>query len=148
MNCKQAKSIQLTDIIDKLGFKPYKSYMGGGELCYLSPFRTETTPSFFINKNDNTFFDFGESIGDKGSIKYLDFSNTSHSVADALRFLTDLGFSSDHYTKPLFSFEKQNNIPSKNVESDGIKDLCFVRAGEVEHPAIFWHLNGEAYQTF
>lgn len=144
MNCKQAKKISLTDLMDRLGYKPSHSYKGGQELCYLSPFRAEATPSFFINVSENVYYDFGMGEGDSGSlefaIKYLETNNKPHTVSDALKWLSDLGFSKENYTKPLFPFEKRNTIAPKNLESDGVRDLQFIRAGQVEHPAIFQYL--------
>ncbi len=144
MNCKQAKNICLTEIMEKLGYKPSQSFKNGDELCYLSPFRSEATPSFFINSSKNTFYDFGMGEGDAGSvefaIKYLETNNRPHSVSDALHWLSSLGFGKDHFTKPLFPFEKQTNIAAKNLEHDGIRDLQFLKAIPVEHPAIFQYL--------
>ena len=144
MNCKQAKNIRLTEIMEKLGYKPSQSFKNGDELCYLSPFRSEATPSFFINSSKNMFYDFGMGEGDAGSvefaIKYLETNNRPYTVSDALHWLSSLGFGKDHFTKPLFPFEKQTYIPAKNLEPDGIRDLQFIKAVPVEHPAIFQYL--------
>jgi hypothetical protein len=41
MNAAQAKKIPLKEILAKLGFQPIKTFKGGEELAFLSPFRKE-----------------------------------------------------------------------------------------------------------
>ncbi|MEZ6104454.1 MAG: CHC2 zinc finger domain-containing protein [Pirellulaceae bacterium] len=61
MNIKQAKAIPLEDVLQRLGHTPERR--GQNQLWYLSPFRIETTPSFKVDPDANSFWDFGEGKG-------------------------------------------------------------------------------------
>lgn len=61
MNITQAKQIPITDLLTKLGHTPVRTNQN--ESWYLSPFRTEKTPSFKVNVRKNIYFDFGEGLG-------------------------------------------------------------------------------------
>lgn len=63
MNISQAKQIPLIMLLARLGFSPVKSYKGGVEVAFRSPFRQEKTPSFFVNVPKNVWHDFGDSGG-------------------------------------------------------------------------------------
>lgn len=63
MNIQQAQQIPLATLLARLGFRPVKTYKGGVELAYKSPFRGESTPSFFVNVVKNVWNDFGDSGG-------------------------------------------------------------------------------------
>jgi len=64
MNIKEAKSINLVDVMARLGRTPTK--IQGSSIWYLSPFREEKTASFKVNLDLNTWYDFG--IGEGGTI--------------------------------------------------------------------------------
>jgi len=86
MNAQQAKRIPLTDILARLGFEPHHVDKWG--IWYNSPFRAETKPSFKVNPDLNTFYDFA---GVGGNV--LDFVMQFYQVADvsaALARLDDL----------------------------------------------------------
>ena len=63
MNINQAQQIPLATLLARLGHTPVKAYKGGVELAFRSPFRQETTASFFVNVNKNVWNDFGDSGG-------------------------------------------------------------------------------------
>ena len=81
MNIKQAKSIPLTEYLSRLGFTPVKT--NADQAWYLSPLRTEDTPSFKVNQSMNMWYDFGS--GEGGSI--IDLAqqlNQVSSISEAL----------------------------------------------------------------
>jgi len=91
MNIEQAKTIQINSLLDKLGLTPSKTK--GKELCYLSPFRSEKTPSFFVNVDKNIWHDFGDGKG--GDVlsfvtSYLESTGESSNIPDALRWLKNM----------------------------------------------------------
>lgn len=87
MNTAQAKKIPLREILAKLGFQPVKTFKGGEELAYLSPFRLEKEPSLFVNIRKNLWNDFGD-IGGNALDFVIRYKNTD--VRGALEFLDGL----------------------------------------------------------
>lgn len=61
MNAETAKQVSLIAILDQLGAKRGKE--NEREIWYHSPFRVELEASFKVNKNANTYYDFGEGSG-------------------------------------------------------------------------------------
>ena len=61
MNIKQAKKVDLIEFLEKLGYKEAKRR--GKEHWYLSPIRTENTPSFKVNSETNEWYDYGMQEG-------------------------------------------------------------------------------------
>lgn len=61
MNIEQAKSIPLEELLLRLGYTP--SRRNRDQLWYLSPLRTESTPSFKVNTAMNAWYDFGAAEG-------------------------------------------------------------------------------------
>jgi 5S rRNA maturation endonuclease (ribonuclease M5) len=87
MNSQQAKSIPLADVMARLGYEPLKTFKGGQEVQYRSPFRHEKEPSFYVNIVKNVWYDFGEKGGNT-----LDFAmrHENCDVKGALEFLARL----------------------------------------------------------
>ena len=82
MNIKQAKTIVLTDYLERLGFAP--ASRRGNEVWYTSPFRPdERTPSFKIDATKNVWFDHG--LGQGGTI--IDFVQCLHQTDNVSRVL-------------------------------------------------------------
>lgn len=87
MNSAQAKRIPLQDILARLGLQPVKSFKGGQELAFLSPFRHEKEPSLFVNIRKNVWYDFGD-IGGNALDFVIRYRNTD--VKGALEFLDQM----------------------------------------------------------
>ncbi len=87
MNSAQAKKIPLQEILAKLGLLPVKSFKGGEELAYLSPFRHEKEASLFVNIRKNVWYDFGD-IGGNALDFVIRYRNTN--VKGALEFLEQM----------------------------------------------------------
>lgn len=87
MNTAQAKKIPLREILAKLGLQPAKTFKGGAELAYHSPFREEKEPSLFVNTQKNVWNDFGD-IGGNALDFVIRHQNTD--VKGALSFLEQL----------------------------------------------------------
>lgn len=91
MNIEQARTIAITDVLDKLGHHPTRK--NTRDAWYLSPFRAERTASFKVNLARNAWYDFGVPAG--GDIirfvrAYLESEAQPSSVSDALRWLSNL----------------------------------------------------------
>lgn len=87
MNTTQAKKIPLQEILAKLGLQPIKTFKGGAELAYHSPFRDEKEPSLFVNTQKNVWNDFGD-IGGNALDFVIRYQNMD--VKGALSFLEQL----------------------------------------------------------
>lgn len=62
MNLKEIKErIKISSYLFLHGHKPFKET--NGQLAYLSPFRKETVPSFFVNDTKGVWYDHGEGQG-------------------------------------------------------------------------------------
>lgn len=61
MNIEQSKKLSIIDFLDKEGIKPTKTR--GNACWYLSPFRSERTPSFKVSTKENLWYDFGTQEG-------------------------------------------------------------------------------------
>ncbi len=112
MNTAQAKKLPLNEILKRLGLEPVKSFKGGEELAYLSPFRNETEPSLFVNIRKNVWNDFGD-IGGNALDFVIRYRNTD--VRGALEFLDGL------FGKREFIIPKSNTLikdkPTQNKEN-------------------------------
>lgn len=87
MNTAQAKKIPLSEILARLGFQPIKTFRGGEELAFLSPFRAEKEPSLFVNIRINCWNDFGD-IGGNALDFVIRYRNTD--VKGGLEFLDQM----------------------------------------------------------
>lgn len=61
MNIAQVKQIPLDEFLQRLGHTPARSREN--QLWYLSPFRSESDPSFKVNPEINAWYDFGHGKG-------------------------------------------------------------------------------------
>lgn len=87
MNIGQAKAIDLVAFLAKLGFEPTRRK--NSELWYLSPLRTEDTPSFKLNQTLNSWYDFGEGYGGD-IIDFVKRYDKLNSTSDALSRIESL----------------------------------------------------------
>jgi len=60
----EAKEIDMVHFLSKLGYEP--AYIRNCDYWYLSPIRSENTPSFKVNKNLNRWYDHG--LGKGGNV--------------------------------------------------------------------------------
>ena len=58
MTSQEANSIPLGDILSHYGYEPSRRY--GGYDMYRSPFRSDTSPSFKVFREENRWYDFGD----------------------------------------------------------------------------------------
>ena len=75
MTSQEANSIPLGDILSHYGYEPSRRY--GGYDMYRSPFRSDTSPSFKVFREENRWYDFGD--GTYGRVeKPLNFDPFGH----------------------------------------------------------------------
>lgn len=113
MNCVEAKKIDIIITLKNLGHNPIRETEK--EAWFLSPFRTESDPSFKVNKQKNVFYDFGIGLG--GNLIDL-LSKMLGSVKDALDYLSE--------NKTHFSFHQQTFTSTKLnscIKIDSVKPI-------------------------
>jgi CHC2 zinc finger/Toprim-like len=110
ISIEEARKIDLVDYLEALGYHSTK--IKGADYWYLSPLRTEKTPSFKINRNGNIWYDHG--TGDGGN--FIDFGIKFHkcSVSDLLIRLRE--------------FQPRLNVPFKSQDKKEL--LVFSSADE------------------
>ncbi len=125
MNSQQAKRIPLADVMARLGYEPLRTFKGGQEVQYRSPFRHEKEPSFYVNIVKNVWYDFGERGGNT-----LDFAmrHENCDVKGALEFLERL-FSKGY--KPIRTIPTAT-LPTKDstlelIEAKPLSSLSLIK---------------------
>ena len=116
MNSYQAKKIPLKDVLSKIGHEPDPRKSKGSQLWYRSPFRSEKTPSFKIDMNQNVWFDHGEGRG--GNI--LDFImrySRIHDISSALNELEKIMGSSNQNIQRVVPKNEHNITNEINIDT-------------------------------
>lgn len=111
MNCKEANEIQIADFLFAQGIQPKR--IQGKSYWYLSPIRTERTPSFKVDVSINRWYDYGIGVG--GKLVDLGIRLFEISVSDFLEKLEGQTFNE--------SFFPQQPKESKQPEIRKVKKL-------------------------
>jgi hypothetical protein len=118
MNIDKAKTIPLFDILRIMGHSPAK--MTENDLWYVSPFRSENTPSLHVTVNKNQWYDFGDGRGGDGIAmvcEYLKLQDVDYTPSDALRWLSNMtGYSPVSIPPKALKKEKQSAWLLKKVK--------------------------------
>ncbi|MBD2704694.1 toprim domain-containing protein [Spirosoma sp. BT702] len=126
MNIDQAKTVAIVEILSRLGIHPKR--ITADKVLYLSPVRNEKTPSFWVYTKTNRWHDYGDGRGgdtvDLASA-YLQFTREAHTVADALRWIRNMGMATyamapiqqptDHLTNDDASLILKSEKPIQHV---------------------------------
>ncbi|GAA4445250.1 toprim domain-containing protein [Ravibacter arvi] len=96
LTCERAKQIDLVDFLASLGHQPRK--VKNPDHWYLSPLRTEKTPSFKVNRKLNVWFD--HATGEGGNLVDFGIRYFKCTVAELLQSLSGADI-------PSFSFHPQ-----------------------------------------
>lgn len=127
MNIEQAKAIAISEILEKLNFKPTKE--NETDAYYLAPWRDENTASLHINKKDNVWYDHG--IGKGGDViafvcRWLKSTGEDDTIHDALRWLSMMGFEGPSPEK-----KPKTNVVKvsawKLLREQAVDDLALIR---------------------
>ena len=133
MNSNQARQISIEKVLQKLNYLSSKTI--GNDYWYLSPFRTEVTPSFKVNLKLNRWFDHGEQIG--GNIIDFLVHKFGFSISEALEYLKP--FECD------FSFQKQI-LDYSNPEK---KQINFInKTIPIQHIALVQYLESRQIKNY
>ena len=102
------KNINIKDFLAKQGTLPRQERTGYG--MYLSPFRTETMPSFKVDYNTNLWYDFG--TGEGGSIIDLVMKLDGSTIGEAIAKLESGNSFLFHKTEPIQPVQSSLQIES------------------------------------
>ncbi len=141
MNSYQAKRIPLAAILARLGHEPHHEKRG--ELYYFSPFREESEPSFSIKLTENIWYDFGAGVGG-GVIDFLlYYYQLGNNVAEALRYLHDLGpFSTASVSHPVHGNHSAHGPrrAAPQPESSQEDDISFTKVNPLTNTLLLAYL--------
>lgn len=132
MNSNQARQISIEKVLQKLNYLPSKTI--GNDYWYLSPFRTEVTPSFKVNLKLNRWFDHGEQIG--GNIIDFLVHKFGFSISEALEYLKpfecDFSFQKQilYYSNPE---KRQNNFINKTIPIQHIALVQYLESRQIKN---------------
>ena len=101
----EAKQIDLVDYLSALGHRPQK--VRNSDYWYLSPLRTEKTPSFKVNRTRNVWYDHG--IGKGGNLIDFGILYFNCTISDLLQHL------SQYQNTPISFFHQHSpahNLPA------------------------------------
>ena len=106
----EAKQIDLVDYLSALGHRPQK--VRNSDYWYLSPLRTEKTPSFKVNRTRNVWYDHG--IGKGGNLIDFGILYFNCTISDLLQHL------SQYQNTPISFFHQHSpthNLPASAPSS-------------------------------
>lgn len=114
------KSLSIVDFLAKRGYRWERNHEKN--TAYLSPFRTEGSPSFIVNNYKNTWVDFGDSdpLTNHGDIISLVQRLDNVSFQEALALLEDKVYTPITYREPKV---KLKSIEVVNIEKLADKSL-------------------------
>ena len=119
MTCAQAIQIDIVKYLSKAGYQPVK--IRNIDFWYLSPLRTEKTPSFKVNRKLNRWYDHG--IGQGGNLIDLAILLNNCTIAELLHNLeTNFSFHSP-YLKTVSISCKSSNDTIKIVQVKSLQSL-------------------------
>lgn len=128
MNIDQANRIPLPEILARLDLHPKR--LSGNKALYSSPLRKEKTPSFWVNLNSNSWYDYGAGIG--GNVvnfvsHYLRSTREDHNVTDALRWIRNMA-GQEIITPPVGLYKSRDeNSPLSIRSAEPIRHIALIR---------------------
>ena len=123
ITCAQAIQIDIVEYLSKAGYQPTK--IRNIDFWYLSPLRTEKTPSFKVNRKLNRWYDHG--IGQGGNLIDLAILLNNCTITELLHNLeTNFSFHSpDLNTIPISC--KSSNDAIKIIEVKSLRSLALLQ---------------------
>jgi hypothetical protein len=131
---QSAKQVAIADYLAFRGFQPVNQH--GQRLVYYSPFRQESTPSFWVNPAINRYKDFGSSETGDDVIRLVQRLNSA-SFAQAV---DELSRFAGLESKPVFSFSGPVHIHTTQTAIRSVKLLSnphlirYVESRKISYP--------------
>lgn len=138
LSCEEVNQQDMVNYLSSIGFEPKR--ISGHQYWYLSPFRSERTASFKVNRNINGWYDFGEGCG--GTLVDFGIRYFNCSVYDFLNqfFLSPAPHSSSNKrysneeekgvsieitnVKTITSFSLLNYLKERKIDKDVASTFC------------------------
>ena len=143
---EKARKISIIDTLKKSGHAPKKQ--SEKEVWFLSPFRSESEPSFKVSLEKNCWYDFG--IGQGGNVIDLIMKLNSLTAYEAIQKLENGSFS--FHSPPQLIENKNNTNITKVIEIQHFALLQYLKArnihsftGESHLKEIHYELKGKNY---
>lgn len=130
----QVRQMDLIGLLEKLGHAPTARRKNDTDWWYLSPLRTEGTPSFHVDRVDNEWYDFGLAAGGNPVDFLLRYYNcTVPEMLTRINYafgtqrlpLFEPGLQSDrpagkehlaiHFVKPLYAYPLKNYLHERSI---------------------------------
>lgn len=139
MTIDEIKSVSIIQFLETQGY--HKSHVLKGNYWYLSPFRSEQSPSFNVNPVKNLWYDYGEGQGGN-IINLVQKMNPTWNSHEVLSFLENeirqhnLDFAVDYLARMKEQEDKENWKQRQRMSRGEDKDAHTVieLIGELSHP--------------
>ena len=139
MKIDEIKSVSIIQFLESQGHQ--KSYVFKGSYWYLSPFRSEQSPSFNVNPTKNLWYDYGEGLGGN-IINLVQRMNPTWNNHEVLSYLEkeirchNLEFSVDYLArvKEQEEYEVWKYKQMKRPDTDKEFQTVIDSIGELTHP--------------
>lgn len=147
------RQTSIVDYLENQGFTPMKRMPSRNELLYLSPMRSETSPSFSVNNEKNLWYDYG--TGEGGDIFSLVMKLWNVDFPKAKEILREKTYKQMFY-RPVESFHERvspfSDITISPLTSNYFLDYCASRCidlevAKAECHQIDYRLNGQMHSA-
>ena len=123
-NTDKLRQIPIVSYLEHQGYRPAKPENSRGEVKFLSPFRSESKPSFSVNVNKNVWHDYG--TGEGGSIFDLVMKLWSVDFVKAKEILCKGTYKQMFYRPSDTSYDCQRPSPFTDIRASPLTSTYFL----------------------
>ena len=140
-NCKIANQINLVNYLETLGHEPSK--IKNQDYWYISPLRSEKTPSFKVNQKLNLWYDHG--IGKGGNVVDFGIEYFRCTVSEFLQLLNGNSISSGISLLLKNENRQSSNLRTANEKKDNLADkIVIVDVRTLENKSLLHYLENRS----
>ena len=123
-NTDELRQIPIVSYLEHQGYRPAKPENSRGEVKFLSPFRSETKPSFSVNVGKNVWHDYG--TGEGGSIFDLVMKLWNVDFIKAKEILGKGTYKQMFYRPSDTHYERQRPSPFTDIRASPLTSTYFL----------------------
>lgn len=123
-NTDELRQIPIVSYLEHQGYRPAKPENSRGEVKFLSPFRSETKPSFSVNVNKNVWHDYG--TGEGGKIFDLVMKLWNVDFIKAKEILSKGTYKQMFYRPSDTHYERQRPSPFTDIRASPLTSTYFL----------------------